>query len=65
MRLGALDLAVIAAYFAANLAVGLYLRRRATRSVDEFFLSGRFNYQHSTISRSCRSLAIELRPDGL
>ena len=41
MRLTVLDFVVIAAYFAANLAVGLYLRRRATQSVDDFFLSGR------------------------
>jgi len=41
MRLTALDLVVIGVYFALNLAIGLYLRRRATRSVDDYFVSGR------------------------
>jgi Na+/proline symporter len=41
MRLTALDFVVIAIYFAFNLVVGLCLRRRATRSVDDFFVSGR------------------------
>jgi Na+/proline symporter len=41
MRLAALDFVVIAVYFALNIAVGLYLRRRATRSVDDYFVSGR------------------------
>lgn len=41
MRLTALDWAVIASYFAVNLLIGLYYRRRATSSVDEFFVGGR------------------------
>jgi solute:Na+ symporter, SSS family len=41
MRLTTIDIAVIAAYFAFNLAVGLYYRKRATRSVNDFFISGR------------------------
>jgi SSS family solute:Na+ symporter len=41
MRLTALDFVVIAVYFALNIAIGLYLRRRATRSVDDYFVSGR------------------------
>jgi Na+/proline symporter len=41
MRLTPVDIAVIAAYFAFNLAVGLYYRKRATRSVNDYFVSGR------------------------
>jgi SSS family solute:Na+ symporter len=41
MRLTPVDIAVIAAYFALNLAVGLYYRKRATRSVNDYFVSGR------------------------
>jgi len=41
MRLTYLDWAVIALYFLANFAIGLYYRRRAGKSVSEFFLSGR------------------------
>lgn len=41
MRLTALDWAVIAAYFAVNLGIGLYYYRRASGSVSEFFISGR------------------------
>src|SRR5512142_3292313 len=41
MQLTLVDLLVIAAYFSFNLAVALYLRRRATRSVSDFFISGR------------------------
>ncbi len=41
MRLTPVDVAVIAAYFAVNLAVGLYYRKRATRSVNDYFVSGR------------------------
>ncbi len=41
MRLTPVDIAVIAAYFAINLAVGLYYRKRATRSVNDYFVSGR------------------------
>src|SRR5260221_1903971 len=35
------DWLVIAAYFALNLAIGLYYARRARGSTAEFFLSGR------------------------
>ncbi|HYM24686.1 MAG TPA: hypothetical protein VEU08_15820, partial [Vicinamibacterales bacterium] len=41
MTLTALDWAVIAAYFALNLGIGLYYARRARGSTSEFFLSGR------------------------
>jgi solute:Na+ symporter, SSS family len=41
MTLTAIDWLVIAAYFALNLAIGLYYARRARGSTSEFFLSGR------------------------
>jgi Na+/proline symporter len=41
MRLTLLDWLVIAAYFALNLAIGLFYARRARGSTTEFFLSGR------------------------
>jgi SSS family solute:Na+ symporter len=41
MTLTLLDWLVIAAYFALNLAIGLYYARRARGSTAEFFLSGR------------------------
>ena len=41
MQLTPIDLLVIALYFAFNLGVALYLRRRATQSVSDFFVSGR------------------------
>ncbi len=41
MRLGLVDWAVIAAYFAINVAIGLYYRRRAGQDVSQYFLSGR------------------------
>jgi solute:Na+ symporter, SSS family len=41
MTLSAVDWLVIAAYFALNLAIGLYYARRARGSTTEFFLSGR------------------------
>ena len=41
MRLTLLDWAVIAAYFAINLGIGLWYRKRATGSTEEFFVSGR------------------------
>ena len=40
-RLTNLDFAIIAAYLALTLMVGLYFSKRASRSVGEFFLSGR------------------------
>jgi Na+/proline symporter len=41
MTLSILDWFVVAAYFALNLAIGLYYMRRARGSTTEFFLSGR------------------------
>jgi Na+/proline symporter len=41
MALTFLDWLAIAAYFAANVAIGLYYRRRATASTADYFVSGR------------------------
>ncbi len=41
MHLTIVDWAVVALYFAFNLAVGFYYKARAGSNVDEFFLSGR------------------------
>lgn len=41
MQLATLDWIVLAAYFLINLSVGLYYRRRAGRSLGEFFVSDR------------------------
>jgi Na+/proline symporter len=41
MQLTIADWIVIALYFAFNLLIGLYFRKRATKSVSDFFLSGR------------------------
>ncbi len=41
MRLSPFDWTVIAAYFVANLAIGIYYAQRARGSTSEFFLSGR------------------------
>ncbi len=41
MQLTYVDWIVIVLYFAFNLAVGLYYRKRATQSVSDFFISGR------------------------
>lgn len=41
MRLTLIDIVVIAVYFAINLGIGLYYRKRATQSVSDFFVSGR------------------------
>ena len=41
MQLTALDWAVVALYFLFNLAIGFYYKARASKSVTEFFLSGR------------------------
>jgi solute:Na+ symporter, SSS family len=41
MQLNSVDWLVIALYFLFNLAVGFYLRKRATQSVSDFFVSGR------------------------
>ena len=41
MQLTWIDWSVVALYFAINLAVGFYYKKRAGKNVDEFFLSGR------------------------
>ncbi|MEW6234453.1 MAG: sodium:solute symporter family protein [Candidatus Omnitrophota bacterium] len=41
MHLTIIDWAVIAGYFAINLAIGLWYRKRASRSTEEYFVSGR------------------------
>ncbi len=41
MRLAPLDIAIIAGYMVMSLGIGVYLTRRASRSMDDFFLSGR------------------------
>ena len=41
MQLTPIDWIVVALYFLFNLLIGLYFRRRATKSVDDFFISGR------------------------
>jgi len=41
MQLTFLDWAVIAAYFLINLGIGLWYKKRATGSTEEFFVSGR------------------------
>src|SRR5262245_26930331 len=41
MKLTSFDWTVIAVYFLANLAIGMYYARRARGSTSEFFLSGR------------------------
>lgn len=41
MKLTIIDGAVIGLYFAFNIAIALWVRKRATGSVDDFFVSGR------------------------
>src|SRR5258708_14210600 len=41
MRLTIIDWLVMGAYFALNVGIGLYYKSRASKSVSEFFLSGR------------------------
>src|SRR3954468_7223851 len=41
MHLSALDLAVLAAYFAAMIGIGIYVARRASKSLDSYFLGGK------------------------
>ncbi len=41
MQLTLIDWLVIALYFLFNLLIGLYFRKRATKSVDDYFVSGR------------------------
>src|ERR1700690_392712 len=41
LQLSFIDWAVVAAYFAFNLGIGLYYKSRAGSNMEEFFLSGR------------------------
>src|SRR5512135_774407 len=41
MKLTLLDWSLVAGYFALNLLIGLWYRKRATSSVDDYFVSGR------------------------
>ena len=41
MKLTLIDWTVVAAYFAVNLLIGLYYRKKASASTDDFFVSGR------------------------
>ena len=41
MVLTAIDYLVIAAYFATTLAIGLWFRKRASKDITEYFISGR------------------------
>jgi len=41
MRLGLIDFIIISFYLLVSLGIGLYFRRLATRSVSDFFVSGR------------------------
>ena len=41
MKLNWFDWIAIAVYFLANIGIGLYYRRRATRSTEDFFVGGR------------------------
>ena len=41
MQLQLIDWLVVAAYFLVTLAIGLYYARRAGRSLEQYFLSGR------------------------
>ena len=41
MKLTLLDWLVVAAYFVINLAIGIYYRRKASKSTGDFFVSGR------------------------
>ncbi len=41
MQLTLIDWLAIAAYFALNILIGLYYRKRATGSTEDYFVSGR------------------------
>src|SRR5512136_3299277 len=41
MKITLLDWVVVAAYFALNLIIGLYYRKKASKSTGDFFVSGR------------------------
>src|SRR5512146_1068926 len=41
MKLTGLDWIVVGAYFVFSLAIGLYFRKKASGSTDDFFVSGR------------------------
>jgi Na+/proline symporter len=41
MKITLIDWLVVAAYFAVNLLIGLYYRKKASASTGDFFVSGR------------------------
>src|SRR5574340_1517681 len=41
MKVTFIDWLVVAAYFAVNIGIGLYYRRKASKSTGDFFVSGR------------------------
>jgi SSS family solute:Na+ symporter len=41
MQLSMVDWLVIVAYFTFNICIGLYLRKRATTSTEDYFVGGR------------------------
>jgi solute:Na+ symporter, SSS family len=41
MKLSTLDLVVLVVYFVAMILVGIYATRRASRSLDSYFLGGK------------------------
>lgn len=41
MKLTGLDWIVVGAYFVFSLAIGLYFRKKASESTDDFSVSGR------------------------
>ena len=41
MRLSIIDWLIIIAYLAFNVCIGLYLRKRATASTEDYFVGGR------------------------
>ena len=41
MLISIIDIIVIVIYLLFNLSIALYLRKKATKSVDDFFVSGR------------------------
>jgi Na+/proline symporter len=41
MRLAFVDWLAVAAYFLFNILIGLYYRRRATASTEDYFVGGR------------------------
>lgn len=41
MRLTSLDIIVLIVYFAGMIAVGFYVKRRASKNLDSYFLGGK------------------------